>query len=132
MARVLIIDDDDHLRRALLKALAGWGHQASGAADGMTGHTLLSGEAFDLVITDIHMPGMDGIEIITRLSETAADTAILAISGGGSRGGKTEVLMDAKLLGANAVLAKPVDLDQLRAVVEDLLPRDRLPPSPEP
>lgn len=127
MARILVIDDDEHVRRFLLKACSRWGHQVSGAADGLAAVQLMETESYDLIITDIHMPAMDGIEIMTFLRERASRVSILAISGGWAGRGKEDVLVDAELLGADAVLSKPFSLDELRSTIDGLLSTD--PPS---
>lgn len=121
MARILVIDDEDQIRMVVSKACSSWEHQVSEAENGEQALRLLEDETFDLVITDIHMPVMDGIELVTSLRDHAADVRILAISGGWSRRAKEEVLLDAALLGADMVLPKPFSLEELRSAVDGLL-----------
>lgn len=127
MARILVIDDNRQIRAIILKACQSWGHHVRDAADGMVATRLMETGCFDLVITDIHMPVMDGIEVLTSLRNDAAKVRILAISGGWSGREKEEVLLDAEMLGADAVLSKPFSLDELRSAVDGLLSTD--PPS---
>lgn len=130
MARILVIDDDEQVRIGILKACRTWGHHVRDAADGMVATQLMETGCFDLVITDIHMPGMDGIEVLTSLRNDAAEVRILAISGGWSGREKEEVLLDAELLGADTVLSKPFSLSELRSAIDELLSTN--PPSLNP
>lgn len=122
MADIIIIDDDDALRKTLGKVLERAGHDVREAADGVKGVELIHASVPDLVITDLFMPEKEGIETIMELREAYPELRILAVSGGGSvdAGGP---LMDAELFGADASLAKPFGVDELRSMVEDLLER---------
>lgn len=120
MARILVIDDDPQVRSVVSKDCSSWGHRVSEAADGLGGMRLVETRAHDL-ITDIHMPEMDGIELVTALRERSASVRILAISGGWSRRAKEEVLLDADMVGADLVLPKPFTLEELRRAVHGLV-----------
>ncbi len=122
MARVLIIDDDPAVRDALGKILLLDGHEVEKAADGRSALTVVAKRPPDLVITDIYMPEMDGIEFLLGLSEAAPDIPVVAVSGGAAAPAGF-VLEDASQLGAVATLAKPFELDEVRAVVRDVLSR---------
>jgi DNA-binding NtrC family response regulator len=75
----------------------------------------------DLVITDVNMPDMDGIEFIIALTEASAGIPVIVMSGGGLFG--TELLLDsASALGAHVALEKPIDFDELRSAIERLVP----------
>lgn len=116
MARILIIDDEASVRDALVAVLTRAGHEVASAVDGRRGIDALSSFAVDVVITDINMPEMDGIEVITRLHEVQPDLPVIAISGGG-RTDKNFLLDDADALGAVDTLTKPFELvDLVRAV----------------
>ncbi len=128
MARILVIDDDAQVRSLVARACSSWSHEVAEAEDGLAATFLMDEEAYDLVITDIHMPEMDGIELVTSLRDQAADVKILAISGGWSGRAKEEVLLDADLLGADLVLPKPFTLDELRFAVDGLLRISGSPP----
>jgi two-component system KDP operon response regulator KdpE len=121
MAHILVIDDDTKVRSALKKTLSAQGHDVSEAADGAAAVRLIEEESIDLVITDMHMPNMDGIEIVTYLREREDCPKILAISGGWSARAGEEVLLDAKLLGADQILPKPFTFQKLQHTVETLL-----------
>lgn len=121
MAFILIIDDDASIRGVLRTALERAGHRVEQAADGAEGVLRYRAAPADLVITDVFMPGQDGIETIQQLREEFPDCRILAISGG-SVTGANATLTDAKLFGADATLAKPFSLSQLTSAVDGLLP----------
>ncbi|HEX6132828.1 MAG TPA: response regulator [Longimicrobiales bacterium] len=120
MASVLIIDDDDAVRGLLRAALERAGHRVAEGRDGAEGMSLYRRAPADLVITDVFMPGQDGIETIQQLREEFPQSRILAISGG-TMTGATGPLTDAKLLGADATLAKPFTIDRLADAVRELL-----------
>lgn len=121
MASILIIDDDDAVRRMLRTVLDRAGHHVLEARDGAEGMRLYArADAVDLVITDLYMPGQDGIETIQLLRDQPGDCRILAISGGGAVGAAGP-LRDAELFGADAALEKPFDRDDLLSAVDGLL-----------
>lgn len=120
MATVLVIDDDNGVRRMIRTILERAGYAVLEAHDGAEGMGKFQTNAVDLVITDLFMPGQDGIETIQLLREESPSARILAISGGG-RVGAAGPLRDAELFGADAVLAKPFGREQLVTAVRDLL-----------
>lgn len=122
MARILIIEDDDQNRALLKEALERAGHQVVTAREGAQGIHRISQTPVDLVITDILMPGKEGLETIQILRQENPRQKILAYSGGGSHG-LVHVLDIAKKLGADSTLAKPFDLTTFLSLVEDTLQR---------
>lgn len=128
MARILIIEDNGPLREMLKNALGPEGHSIFEAANGGEGISLFERQEFDLVITDIIMPGRWGIETIVKLKQTRPKAKILAISGAG-RGRSDELLKTAWNVGADAALSKPFTMKELRATIASLLPpKPDLPP----
>lgn len=121
MADILIIDDDDALRSTMRKILQRRGHAVREAGDGVSGLTLLRESRPDLVVTDLYMPGKEGIETILELRAEDPDLPILAVSGGGVTMTAGFSLADAEALGANASLAKPFSVEELQDVVDRLL-----------
>ncbi|HSW27855.1 MAG TPA: response regulator [Longimicrobiales bacterium] len=120
MARILLVDDHDECRRALNRALQRMGHEVTQAADGRQAVAALDGTPHDLVVTDINMPGMDGIELILAVGRRWPGVPIIAVSGGGML--PKELLLDnAAVLGAVTTLPKPVDLGELHAAVDRAL-----------
>ena len=82
MARILLIDDDDAVLTVTAEVLRQGGHTVATAPDAKTGLALHHAEQHDLIITDINMPEMDGIELIMALRHTEPRPRIIAISGG--------------------------------------------------
>ncbi|MEW5977857.1 MAG: response regulator [Acidobacteriota bacterium] len=120
MARILLIDDDDGLRRVLRRALQRRGYEVLEAPDGREGLSLVGREQVDLVLTDMIMPGMEGVETIQQLRRTHPGLPIIAMSGGGRL--KPEgYLQLAETFGALSVLRKPFENDQLFATIEAVL-----------
>jgi len=119
MSRILLVDDEADVRRALATFLRGMGHDVRTAANGVEAIAALRDSA-DLLITDINMPDMDGIEMVTTLREAASTMPIIAMSGGGLFD-KGMLLDAAEALGADLALEKPFDLEVLRAAVEKLI-----------
>lgn len=118
MARILLIEDDPAVRRTILQILARAGHVVMEAQDGAEGLRVSFAESPDLVITDLMMPGKEGIETIRDLRRAAPTLPILVISGNPEAALYLEI---ATLLGAQAALAKPFRSAQLLATVERLL-----------
>jgi CheY-like chemotaxis protein len=121
MSRILLIDDDDAVRTMLRLTLAEFGHDVIEARNGVEGLTLFSAAGVDLVITDIIMPGKEGVEVIVELLRLHPGLKIMAISGGG-RVGPTDYLRIARYLGAAKVLAKPFSNEELLVALNELLP----------
>jgi CheY-like chemotaxis protein len=120
MPRILVVDDDSAVRVAILRALERKGHEVRLAATGLEGARLWRDAPADLVVLDIHMPEMDGIELLVQLRSLNPTVPILMVSGG-SQTHRYDLLQDARLLGATAELKKPFSLSEFYAVVERLL-----------
>ena len=124
MPRILVIDDDPAVRENVATYLRRLGHEVFEAPDGLRGFEILGSRSVELVVTDINMPDMDGIEVIDRLREATDGCPVIAMSGGGLFA-KDLLLDNAEMLGAVSTLAKPFDLDDLRVAVEAALARPR-------
>ncbi len=123
MASILIIDDADPVRDILRKLLERVGHTVFEATDGKSALRMYAGNPTDLVITDIYMPEMDGIEFLIRVREAFPEARVIALSGG-SYIGKQEVLRDAAQLGAVGVLEKPFSVEECLELVRKALEGD--------
>lgn len=119
MAKVLIIDDDHVFRASLTKMFEKAGYTTMTANNGEEGISLFNTYGFDLVITDIIMPVMEGIETIIQLRSLSPDLKIIAMSGGG-KVGAAEYLNTARLLKATAILKKPFTFNELIEILEKL------------
>lgn len=121
MAKILLIEDMKGVRDSLTMILERSDHTVIQAENGAAGLKLASGARFDLIITDILMPEVDGIEVIMKLKDQTPtnSTPILAISGGGASVSAENALTLARTF-ADEVLAKPFSRDDILSVVERL------------
>lgn len=116
MEKILIIEDDRSFRLILSQMIAKAGLEATHANDGEEGLEQFRKDKFDLVITDIIMPNMEGIETIIELHKLDPMVKIIAISGGGQM--EPEKYLDtAMALKVNAVLKKPFSYEELLRVM---------------
>lgn len=120
MARIIVIDDESALRTIVRRSLEPLGHEVLEASDGATGLKLLTAGGADLVITDIFMPGEDGISVARRMRKEFPTVKLIAMSGGGFEG-RIDLRSDMKLLGATHTLAKPFAPADLVNVVREVL-----------
>src|SRR2546430_16967441 len=106
MARIIVIDDNDAVRSTMRRALEPTGHQVLEASDGEAGMKLLAETGADLVITDIFMPGQDGIVTLRRIRKEFPGVRVVAGSGGDATR-RVDLRRDAELLGAPRALREP-------------------------
>lgn len=118
MPLVLVIDDDPQMRATVRRMLTSSGHTVVEASDGYEGLAAFQSHAPDVVITDIMMPGKEGLETIIELRATG-HSKILAISGSWA-GGDADFLQMAKKLGADLVMQKPFRAAELQEAVNVL------------
>lgn len=121
---ILVVEDDDLSARTLLALLAPDKHQVEVVGNGLLALERLESASYELIITDIYMPGMDGIELLRALRRRAHSAAILAISGGG-RTVRVDYLDLAGRLGAHAVLRKPFTRRLLLAAIDEAMTQAR-------
>lgn len=122
--RVLVIDDASLVRELVKAALEKGGYAVTEAADGIDGVRLFREGRFDIVITDLILPRMDGLEVITGIKKEDPGAKIIAISSGGlSASGKSVkyLLSVAERLGASGSLLKPFTGEQILGAVRDIL-----------
>ncbi|MEJ5349665.1 MAG: PAS domain S-box protein [Desulfosoma sp.] len=122
MARILVVDDDAAIRHLVSSALSGFGHRCVTAADAAKARSLLREQNFELVISDVDLPGEDGLDFMAHVVQTYPNTGTLILS----------VLDDAKTtqraldIGVYGYAMKPFDLSGLRIAVESALRRREL------
>ena len=121
MARILVVDDETGIITVLKEMLLRRGYEVLTAASGNEAMEKLSVGGVDLVVTDIVMPDVDGLELIANIQSVYPKINVIAISGGGAQEGPEAYLRDAKELGAARCLTKPFMLKELATMVEDLL-----------
>lgn len=128
MARILLIEDDDDLRGVIAQSLTLAGHEVFQAAEGRQGLELFHAGSFDLVLTDLVMPGKEGVETIIELHREKPGLKIIAMSGGMPR---SEFYLNlAAHLGAQRTIAKPFTPTELVAVIDEVLAGAPPPPQP--
>lgn len=120
MSQILIIDDDPQVRDMLQAELEQEGYDVIVAEDGNEGLKRFREMPADVVITDIIMPGKEGVETLVDLRREFPTVRIIAMSGGG-RMDATGYLRAAKTFGADFTFEKPVDPDELFKAIETLL-----------
>ncbi len=119
-SRILVIDDDDVAREILGEILEKAGFSYEAASNGRIGIRLHREKPFNLIITDIIMPDMEGIETMQELRHISPTVKIIAVSGGGHLDADNYLIM-AKKLGAQLTFAKPFDPQKLVQGITDLL-----------
>ncbi len=111
--KVLIVEDEVHALMGLAELISAWGYRTETAEDGLQG--LEKAIAWDpaIVVTDLKMPRMDGLELLNRLTETDSRIAVVVLTAQGS----VELAVDAMKLGAYDFIQKPVDATRLRTIL---------------
>ncbi len=120
MKTILLVDDDDLLAEMLLKSLRHYGYAVIRARNGTEALELYQPQKVDLVLTDLIMPDMEGVELIVALRKLNPGVKAIAMSGGG-RNQPEAYLKIAKHVGAVKTLAKPFDLDELQVALKECL-----------
>ena len=122
MADILIIDDEKAIRKTLTEILSFEGYKLEEAADGEEGLKKFKEKPFDLVLCDIKMPKLDGIEFLQKAGETNPDVPIIMISGHGN----IETAVEAVKKGAYDFISKPPDLNRLLITIRNAMERNSL------
>jgi len=128
--RILIIDDEYDIRNSLGKTLEREHYEVATAEDGETGIEIFGGKSFDLVITDIIMPGINGIGTIEELRRLQPAVKIIAISGGGNMAPleyapdaimTNAYLAAAEKIGADLLFTKPIERKDILEAIRELI-----------
>jgi DNA-binding NtrC family response regulator len=122
MPRILIIDDEKSIRRTLREILEYENFKVDEAQDGLEGLTMAQKEKFDIILCDIKMPKMDGMEALDKLMEAAVDAPVVMISGHGN----IETAVEAVKKGAYDFIQKPLDLNRLLVTIRNALDKSKL------
>lgn len=122
MAKILIIDDEKSIRNTLRDILEYEKHEVKDAVDGAEGLQKIEQEKFDLILSDIKMPKVDGIELLARSLELQPDTPVIMISGHGT----IETAVESIKKGAYDFISKPLDLNRLLITLRNALDRSTL------
>lgn len=115
MSKILVIDDERAIRNSLKEILEFEKHEVEVAEDGETGLELFQKGSFDVVLCDIKMPQMDGIEVLDKMQEIAAETPVIMISGHGN----IDTAVEAIKKGAFDFIEKPLDLNRILITIRN-------------
>jgi diguanylate cyclase (GGDEF)-like protein len=111
---VLSVDDDKELRELLHELISHMGHASVTATDGVDALEKMNEKHFDIVITDINMPRMNGVGLIKRIDADFSDTDVIAITGYQTRYNYTDIIA----LGASDFISKPINIDEFEAKIK--------------
>lgn len=115
--KILVVDDEENARIGLTKLLSQEGYEVASAADGQEALDLLSRRPVHLVISDINMPGMNGLAFLRELGRRHPGTAVIMITAFG----EVESYLEAMNLGAYEYLHKPIRVEELKSVMKKVL-----------
>ena len=122
MARILVVDDERSIRNTLKDVLEFEKHQVELAENGRVGYDLATSNVYDVIFSDIKMPEMDGIELLSALKEQEVEAPLVMISGHGN----IETAVECLKKGAFDFIEKPIDLNRLLVTVRNALDKSQL------
>ncbi|RFU62348.1 response regulator [Peribacillus glennii] len=120
-ANILIVDDQFGIRILLNEVLTKEGYNTFQAANGIQALDVVNKHSPDLVLLDMKIPGMDGIEILKRMKQIDPDIRVIIMTAYG----ELDIIQKAKDLGAITHFAKPFDIDDIRKAVKDYIPMQK-------
>src|SRR4051812_11858515 len=109
MARILVIDDDPGVRESMARMLGGAGYSVVVAGSGDEGFALARGDAFDVILSDMRMPGLSGLDVLRKLRDVNVDACFIVMTGFGT----VDTAVEAMKLGAVDFVQKPFFRDEL-------------------
>ena len=116
-AKILIVEDEINMRRTLASVLKRKGYMVRGAGDGVESLNLLKQEDFDLILTDIRMPNMDGVELLKNVRKINPEIIVIVMTAYGS----IENAVECMKLGATDYVTKPFSMDEIQVKIEKAL-----------
>ena len=122
MVRIMIIEDDEEMRSLLKDFFEEEGFETDSVSNGVDALQMFSKDHFDLVITDIRMPGLTGLDILPRIRRLKPETPVIVMTAYGS----DDVRRRAFEKGATTYLEKPIQLSKLRSVIREMVSRKEL------
>jgi DNA-binding NtrC family response regulator len=122
MPKLLVIDDERSIRNTLKEVLEYENHEVDLAEDGPTGLEMFGANNYDVVLCDIKMAKMDGVEVLQKIAETGQDIPVIMISGHGN----IDTAVDAIKKGAYDFLEKPLDLNRLLITIRNAMDKSKL------
>src|SRR3989339_1161164 len=122
MSKILVIDDERAIRNTLKEVLEYEKHEVDLAEDGPIGLEMFSANSYDIVLCDIKMAKMDGIEVLAKITEQSTDIPVVMISGHGN----IDTAVEAIKKGAYDFLEKPLDLNRLLITIRNAMDKSSL------
>ena len=122
MVRIMIIEDDEEMRSLLIDFFKEEGFETDSASNGIDALRILSEDHFDLVITDLRMPGLTGLDILPTIRRLKPETPIIVMTAYGS----DHVRLKSFEKGATTYLEKPIRLSELRSLIREMVLRKKL------
>lgn len=119
MKKILVIDDEEIVRTSCLRALQHEGYEVMLAASGTEGLNMLNSDSYELVLLDLKMPDVDGMEVLARIKEQWPDTKVVMITGYST----VETAVQALRVGAYNFIEKPFTPDTLLTAVKEVMER---------
>ncbi len=117
MVRILIVDDDEKTTSLLEYFLKSEGYEVDIASNGFAALSKISQTPFDLVLTDFHMPGPTGLDILPKIKKLQPDAAVIVLTGSGNE----EIRRRSLERGASAYVPKPIHFHELKALIDEVL-----------
>jgi two-component system, NtrC family, response regulator AtoC len=122
MSKLLIVDNDEGLIHFLVRLFVKQGHEVAACTDGSSALQRLAVEAFDVILLDYKMPGLDGLETLTQIKRVHLKTPVILMTAHGT----TETAIETMKRGAYDYLLKPFDTEELKRVIADAIEVNRL------
>ena len=113
---ILVIDDNAGCRLAVVAILKDYGYEVDAAQNGHEALNFINNKRYDLVITDLEMPGISGIDLLRNIKASAPDTNVIIATGGGT----VNSYMESIILGACEYLTKPIEMKRLTKTVANV------------
>ena len=113
--KVLIVEDEENERTGLAELVSGWGYRADTARDGLEGLEKAASWLPDMVVTDMKMPRMGGLELLERLASDSRTMAVIVVTAQGT----IDSAVQAMRMGAYDYITKPIDTNRLRTILQN-------------
>jgi two-component system alkaline phosphatase synthesis response regulator PhoP len=124
MSTILVVDDDDAILRAIEQVILSLGHNCILASNALEGIAAAESTALALALVDMHMPGLDGLEVLKSLGRLSPRVPVIGMSGGSPLTSAEAYEVLALRLGAEKFLSKPFSVSQLSSAITGVLARD--------
>ncbi|MEK7713423.1 MAG: response regulator, partial [Deltaproteobacteria bacterium] len=121
-SKILIVDDEVSMREFLEIMLSKEGYKVSSSGSGKEALKMLNDTIYDLIVSDVQMPGMNGIELLRNVKEVCPDTTVIMITAYAS----TESGVEAMKAGAYDYITKPFKVDEIKLIIKNALEKKRL------